>query len=186
MKVNASKEQVASILNDYKKGTHSDPETGDLMFGELPILFARAEIMSGIYQELENIVGESAGAVLKRMGRSYGEKFYDLISKEQADLLDDRETLYQFVCAETQAIGWGKISVDDDGKKVTISSTEGLASGRTISRNGNKNRPVDAYFLGYFEGFLNRMDNTTYSGEELECVAKGDGQCRMVFTRTRD
>ena len=185
MKVHASNEQVASILSEYKRETHTDPETGELLFGELPILFARAEIMSGIYQELENIVGESASAVLKRMGRSYGEKFHSLISQEQPGLLKDRELLYQFVCAETQAIGWGKISVEDDGRKVTISSKDGMASGRTIATRGSKKHSVDSYFLGYFEGFLNKLDNTSYSAEETECVAKGDSQCMMVFTKNR-
>ena len=183
MKVKASKEQVASILNEYKRETHTDPETGELLFGELPILFARAEIMSGIFQELESIVGESASAVLKRMGRSYGEKFYSLISEEQADLLEDKEMLYQFVCAETQAIGWGQISVDDNGNEITITSKDGLASGRTMTQKGGKPHSVDAYFVGYFEGFLSKLDGETYYGDEPECVAKGDKQCRMVFKK---
>ncbi len=183
MKVNATREQVASILNDYKSGTDIDPHTGELQFGELPIIFARAEIMSNIYQELEKLVGESASGVMKRLGRSYGEKFMDLITEEQSELLEDREVLYQFVCAETQAIGWGKISIEDDGKNVTITSKEGLASGRTASQKGTRHNPIDSYFVGYFEGFLSKMNDAQYSGEEEECVAMGHPQCRMVFRK---
>ncbi|MDO9537033.1 MAG: hypothetical protein Q7J68_01795 [Thermoplasmata archaeon] len=185
MKVTASKEQVASILNDYKSETHTDPETGELQFGGLPIIFARAEIMSSIYQELESLVGESASAVLKRMGRSYGEKFHALISEEQEELLKDRKTSLEFVCAETQAIGWGNIMIDDEDDKITISSKDGLASGRTMTNRG-KSHAVDSYFVGYFEGLLSKLDNIDYYGEESECVAKGDAQCKLVFTRKQN
>ncbi|MBA3046606.1 MAG: hypothetical protein KKH41_00700 [Candidatus Thermoplasmatota archaeon] len=183
MKVNATKEQVASILNDYKSNTEIDPKTGELLFGELPIILARAEIMSNIYQELEKLVGESASGVMKRLGKSYGEKFLDLITEEQEGLLDDRELLYQFVCAETQAIGWGCITIEDDGKQVVISSKDGLASGRTALPKGGRAHSMDSYFLGYFEGFLSKLDNESYFGEESECVGKGDGQCRMFFRK---
>jgi predicted hydrocarbon binding protein len=183
MKVKATNDQVASILKDYKTNTEIDPGTGELLFGDLPIIFARAEIMSNIYQELEKLVGESASGVMKRLGKSYGEKFLDLISEEQPDILTKRETLYQFVCAETQAIGWGKITIEDDGKSITISSKEGLASGRTASPKGERPHAMDSYFLGYFEGFLNKLDDTQYMGEESECVAKGDARCKMVFRK---
>lgn len=185
MKVKATELQVASILDDYKNGTHPDPRTGELLFGDLPIIFARAEMMANIYQELESLVGESAGAVLKRMGRRYGEKFHRLVTEERGDLLGNRELLLQFVCAETQAIGWGRITIEDDGKEVVITSRDGLASGRAIAGSSGRTAPVDSYFLGYFEGFLNTLDSTRYSSEEVECVAKGDKQCRMVFARDR-
>ena len=41
--------------------------------------------------------------------------------------------------------------------------------------------PVDSYFLGYFEGFFSKLNNTTYYGIETECVAKGDSCCKMEF-----
>lgn len=186
MKIEASKKQVAIMLDGYKNHIHIENESGELHFGDLPIILARAEIMSNIYQELEKIVGESASAVLKRMGKSYGEKFYDLISRDQANLLKDRNELYRYICAETQAIGWGKISMEDAGKVITISSRDGLVSGRNFLARGKISHPADPYFLGYFEGFLNKLDNSTYSGEEVECVAKGDKQCKMVFTKQSD
>ena len=182
MKVNATKDQVASILSDYKRNTEIDPDTGELLFGDLPIIFARAEIRSNIDQELEKLVGESASGVMKRLGKSYGEKFLDLITEEQEGLLKNREMLYRFVCAETQAIGWGRITIEDDGKNVIISSKDGLASGRTASGTGC--HAMDAYFLGDFEGLLSKLDSMPYDSEEPECVAKGDKQCRMVFRKT--
>lgn len=183
MKIEASGKQVSDILEGYKRNMHIEGKSGELQFGDLPIILARAEIMSNIYQELEKLVGESASAVMKRMGKSYGEKFYDLISKDQAGLLLDRNELYRYVCAETQAIGWGKISIEDAGKIITISSSEGLASGRSIHANGIISHSADPYFLGYFEGFLTTLDKALYLGEEVECVAKGDKQCKMVFTK---
>jgi predicted hydrocarbon binding protein len=42
---------------------------------------------------------------------------------------------------------------------------------------------VDSYFLGYFEGFLNALDNVQYHGEESLCKAKGDSECLLVFKK---
>ena len=183
MKAEASGEQVASILNDYKVNTKADLASGQLVFGSLPIIYARAEIMASIYQELFNLVGESASSVLKRMGKSYGEKFHDLIEQEDSELFEDREMLFKFVCAETQAIGWGRIAIEDDGRTVTITSPEGLAGGRILAQKGKQPQAVDSYFLGYFEGFLTKLDGTAYESEESKCVAKGDAHCIMTFRR---
>ncbi len=183
MKVEASGEQVASILNDYKVNTRADLATGQLIFGQLPIIYARAEIICNIYQELYNLVGESASAVLKRMGRTYGEKFHDLIEQEDSKLFEDREMLLQFVCAETQAIGWGRIAIEDDGRTVTIISPDGLVGGRIMAEKGKHPHAIDSYFLGYFEGFLTKLDGIRYDSEESLCVAKGDAKCMMVFRR---
>jgi predicted hydrocarbon binding protein len=183
MKIEASKKQVAIMLDGYKSNIHIEGESGELHFGDLPIILARAEIMSNIYQELEKLVGESASAVMKRLGKSYGEKFYDLISRDQAGLLNDRNELYRYVCAETQAIGWGKIAVEEEGKIITIFSRDGLVSGRNYHAKGKVPHSADPYFLGYFEGFLSKLDRAEYLGEEVECVAKGDKQCKMVFTK---
>jgi predicted hydrocarbon binding protein len=83
------------------------------------------------------------------------------------------------MCAETEAIGWGRISIEEFPGKIVLVSKNGLAAGRNYS--GKSPHPVDSYFLGYFEAFLGKLDNTTYYGVETECVAMGDSQCKMEF-----
>lgn len=180
MKIEASPEEVVGILNEYKTIIQPKASTGELVFEDIPVMFARAEIMSHIYSELEGIVGESTPGVLKKIGKGYGKMFYDLLSKGQhSDLLKDRSRIFHYLCAETEAIGWGRISIEEFPGKIIITSNEGMVAGRNYK--GQSQHPVDSYLLGYFEGFFNNLDNTTYYGVETECVAKGDERCRMEF-----
>ncbi len=177
MKIEASPEEVASILNQYKTSILPNTETGELVFANIPVMFTRAEFMSNIHSELEEIVGESATGVLKKIGKSYGEMFFELLSNYQAELLADKTKLYNYLCAEVEAIGWGRISIEELPNKIIIRSDEGMATGRNYKEHNQY--PVDSYFLGYFEGFFRKLNNTTYYGIESECVAKGDCCCKM-------
>lgn len=183
MKVKVEVDEVMDILELYKVNMRIKPETGELVFGELPIMLARAEIMANFLAELESLVGQSASSVLKRIGKTYGKKFYSLMKVGYSTMfLDDKAKIYKFFCAENQAIGWGEISVEEAGEEIIITSALGLASSRTFRHNNAKrDTPVDAYFLGYFEGFLTEMHEKKFFGEEVECIAKGDKQCKFVF-----
>ncbi len=179
MKIEASPEEVASLLNQYKTTIQPKPSTGELVYANIPVMFARAEFMSNIHSELEGIVGESATGVLKKIGKSYGEMFFELLNNYQAELLSDKEKIYNHICAETEAIGWGRISIEELPNKIIIIADNGMATGRNYKEQSQ--HPVDSYFLGYFEGFLGKLNNTTYYGIETECVAKGDSCCKMEF-----
>ena len=180
MKVEASPEEVASILNQYKTIIQSNTTTGELVFEDIPVIIARAEFMSNIYSELESLVGASASGVLKRIGKVYGEKFYELlINGPEGNTIGDRQKLFSHLCAETQAIGWGRITIEEFPGKIVVMSEKGLATGRNYE--GTSEQPVDSYFLGYFEGFLSKLDNISYHGIESECVAVGNDCCKLEF-----
>ncbi len=168
------------ILAEYKSNINSSHETGELRFQNIPVVFARAEFMNSIYSELEHLVGASASGVLKSIGRAYGIKFFNFVKANQPQLLDDRENLFRYICAETQAIGWGQISIEWQSDCIIVNSPKGLAAGR--NHEGKSQQPVDSYFLGYFEGLFNQMDDTEYHGTETECVAMGDSRCKMMFS----
>jgi predicted hydrocarbon binding protein len=184
IKVSASLEKVKKILEQYKARSRIDEVTGELLFGQLPVVWARAEFMSNIYTELESLVGESANSVLKRIGKGYGKKFYELLTSGDFGFsMQDKQEVYSYICAETQAIGWGRIEIWDTGDEIVITSKNGLAVGKCMKAHGEKSdAPVDGYFLGYFEGFFNEMHGKRYFCEEEECVAKGDAQCKFVYT----
>jgi predicted hydrocarbon binding protein len=138
--------------------------------------------MADLYLELESLVGASAAAVMKRIGKAYGEKFYDMLATGNTSLfIDDKEKLYKYICSETQAIGWGKIVIEDDGDTITLTSP-GFAAGRCAQLSGEvRDTAIDSYFFGYFEGFFSKVRGEKLAGEELECVSKGDDQCKLVF-----
>ena len=183
MKIEVSIDEVNNGLHLYQTNTRIDPDTAILMFGKLPVIWSRAEFMTNIYVELENLVGESAASVMKRFGKKYGKDFYKMLKDgDTALFINDKEKLYRYICAETQAIGWGQISIEEEGGGVIITS-KGFASGMTFARKGEKHgTPIDSYFVGYFEGFLSEMSGKKFTGEEVECVAMGDGQCKMIFS----
>ena len=182
MRVEVTHDEVNAVLNLYKMNTKIDEKTGSLQFGNLPVIWARAEIMADLFTELESLVGASASAVMKRIGKAYGEKFYDMLATGNTSLfIDDKEKLYKYICSETQAIGWGKIVIEDDDETITLSSP-GFAAGRCSQMTGEKrDTPIDSYFFGYFEGFFSRVKGAKLVGEEEECVSKGDAQCKLVF-----
>ena len=179
MKVEAPSEEVKEILNKYKSSIQLDDSTGQIFFEDIPVIFARAEFMSNIYSELEGLVGVSAGGVLRSIGRAYGFKFFDLLSNQEKELMGNRERLFSYLCAETQAIGWGDISIEEQDGKIIILSEKGLAPGH--NSKGKSQQAVDFYFLGYFEGFLSKLDGIEYHAAETQCVAKGDPVCKMEF-----
>ena len=186
MRIEVSFDEVNAVLNLYKMNTKIEEKTGALQFGNLPVIWARAEIMADLYTELESLVGASAAAVMKRIGKAYGEKFYDMLATGNTSLfIDDKEKLYKYICSETQAIGWGKIVIEDDGETITLTSP-GFAAGRCQKLVGIvRDTPIDSYFFGYFEGFFGKVKGEKLVGEEVECVSMGHEQCKLVFKTER-
>jgi predicted hydrocarbon binding protein len=186
MKVAATKEEVLEVLKAYKERVHVDFGTGQLMLNNLPIIWARAELQFNMYAEMENLIGEPAAAVIRRMAKPYGASFCKLL--HQGFIKDgktpSREELFRDVCAENQAIGWGQIEIDEKPGEITVTSKTGLMVGQEFeARKLKTDRGVDSYFLGYFEGFLSALDNHSYHGEEVQCKGKGDPECVMVFRK---
>ncbi len=186
MKVSATREDVLDVLKMYKERVRVDFDKGQLMLGELPIIWARAELQFNMYAEMENLIGEPAAAVIRRMAKPYGASFCKLL--HQGFLKDGRtptrEELFKDVCAENLAIGWGSIEIEENPGEISVRSKTGLPVGLEFaSRKMKTERGVDSYFLGYFEGFLTALDNAPYHGEESKCRAKGDSECLLVFKK---
>jgi len=182
MKVDATPDEVEAILRLYKNNTKIDTDSGTLQFGNLPVLWARADVFTNMFLELENLVGASASSVMKRIGEQYGKKFYNLLKSGNTSLLiNDTKKVYNYLCAETQAIGWGQIEIEEVEDEIILTSLGFAAARSYIIDNKKRETPVDSYFLGYFEGFFTEMHQKKYIGEEVECLAMGHDNCKMVF-----
>ena len=186
MKISATKEDAQRILESYKARIHVEFDNGQLRLNGLPILWARAELQYNIYRELENLIGDSAHSVIKRIAKPYGVSFCKLMeqgfvkSGEKAS----RNDMLKDLCAENLAIGWGRIELEDKEGELVVSSKTGFPVGQEYKARASKSkRAVDSYFLGYMEGFLSTLDSTSYVGEETECMGKGDPRCVMVFKK---
>ncbi|MFH0816825.1 MAG: hypothetical protein V1934_08455 [Methanobacteriota archaeon] len=186
MTVKASREDVLEVLKMYKERVHVDFDSGQLMLDSLPIIWARAELRFNMYAEMENLIGEPASAVIRRMAKPYGASFCKLLHQGflKAGRTPSRNELFKDVCAENLAIGWGGIEIDEKPGEITVTSKTGLPVGVEFAlRKVKSERSVDSYFLGYMEGFLSALDNSSYHGEETFCKAKGDAECVMVFKK---
>ena len=81
LKVEADKEEVEKIHRSYKDVISIDLDKGELLYKDLPIIFARAELLYNLSEEMKKIIGESAHGLMYRIGRPYGLTFYELVEK---------------------------------------------------------------------------------------------------------
>ncbi len=183
MRIEPSVEYVTSVLEKYKRSTSVDFSTGELKYDDVPIIWARAELLYHIYSELESLMSESALGVLKRIGKPYGINFYKMMKEQgQVERLQNHDNIYKYLVSETMAIGWGEMFMETVGDVITFTCEKGFPVGR-CHKNKGKASPwaIDSYFLGYLEGFLSEMHGRPYKGEETECVGKGDERCVIKF-----
>ncbi len=187
MWIEVTDDEIKEIHSAYREGTRIDFESGRLMLDSLPVIWTRASILYNMYIEMKKIVGEAVHALMHTIGKAYGINFYVLTINRLKDENNEvtREKILKYLCAETGAIGWGRISIEDLPGKVTIVAKKGCPVGHE-AREKKKllTEPVDAYFLGYFEGFISCLNNRDFSGQEVKCVGKGDEECLMVFKPT--
>lgn len=186
MKVVASREDVTRILESYKARTKVDFEKGQLRLNGLPILWSRAELQFNIFSELDKLIGEPADSVIRRIARPYGVSFCKLMQHGfiRKDASPSRMEMLRDLCAENMAIGWGLIEIEDKNGEIEIRSESGFPVGQEYhTRQLEAKRGVDAYFLGYMEGFFSTLDSTSYLGEETDCLGKGEPQCKIVLRK---
>jgi len=184
VRIEPSYEEVKQIYQEYMTTIRLDFENGALLYKDIPIILSRAALLYNIFTEMYNLLGESVIAIMHRIGKPYGESFYKIVSEsfKMAGIEGSIENHYRYICAETASIGWGRIAIEDDGNAVKIICKRGFPVGRLSVAEGKVSTyPMDAYFLGYFEGYLSLLHRKDMKGREVECVGKGDERCLMVF-----
>lgn len=186
MKIEPSEKDIENVYRIYLDQSKIDHETGQLKLGDLPIIWARAELLYDMYLELRKVVGESANPLMRKMGMPYGRNFYRTLGRAFMSTYGktDKEALLNFLAAENAVIGWGRISIERNENGWVIVCKKGFPISQTFrSKKMFSTVPVDSYFLGYFEGFVNEMEGQKFVGKETKCIALGDDHCRMVFER---
>jgi len=184
--IHATDDDIKRLHAYYKDHTSVNYKEGQLEVSGIPIIWARAELLFNLYTETENIVSDAAHALMQRIAFPHGEHFYNVVLDRFVGngSKPSNDSIIHYLCAETGAIGWGFISVEIRDDIVEIICPKGFTVGKEAARRGMTiKEPVDSYFLGYFEGFFSRLLEWDFRGEELECVAMGDPQCRIVLKR---
>ncbi len=186
MRIEPTEKDIENVYKIYLDQSRIDHGKGQLKLGDLPIIWARAELLYDMYIELKKVVGESANPLMKEMGRPYGRNFFRTLGKAflSAHGKTDEEALLNFLAAENAVIGWGRIAIEKEDERLVVICKKGFPIAQTFrSKKMFSSVPVDSYFLGYFEGFVTEMEGERYIGREAKCLALGDDYCKMVFER---
>jgi predicted hydrocarbon binding protein len=184
MRVEPTEKDIQNVHKIYLDQSKIDYAKGQLKLGDLPIIWARADLLYDMYIELKKIVGDSANPLMRKMGRPYGRNFFRTLGRAfvAAHGKTDEEALLNFLAAENAVIGWGRISVERSGDRWIVISPTGFPVAQSFrSKKMYSTVPVDSYFLGYFEGFVSELSDVVYVGKETKCLALGDDVCQMVF-----
>ncbi len=186
MRYEASKEEVEKMFHDYMGKMHLNEDTGEMIFDGIPAVIVRSSIFYRFFKGMYELMGASAYSVLSYIGKEHGRDFYDYLKREYEDMGKELtvEEIFRYTVNEMPAIGWGRITIEDNDNEIIIEAPNGFVVGRYYKNEGEKTDiPVDAYFLGYFTGLFSRARGTEYQGEEVECIAKGDSRCLMILKK---
>ncbi len=186
MKIEPTEKDIENVHKIYLDQSKIDHEKGQLKLGDLPIIWARADLLYDMYIELRKVVGESANPLMRKMGTPYGRNFFRTLGRAFLSTYGktDEEALLSFLAAENAVIGWGRISIDKEDGRWVVVCKKGFPVAQSFRlKKMFSTVPVDSYFLGYFEGFVTEMEGKKYVGRETKCIALGDDCCRMVFER---
>ena len=186
MRVEPTEKEIENVYRIYLDQSRIDHKKGQLKLGDLPIIWARADLLYDMYIELRKVVGESANPLMTEMGKPYGRNFFRTLGKAflSAHGKTDEEALLNFLAAENAVIGWGRIAIEREAGRMVVICKNGFPIAQTFrSKKMFSTVPVDSYFLGYFEGFVTELEGERYVGREAKCLALGDDQCRMIFEK---
>lgn len=184
MRVEPTEKDIKNVHKIYLDQSNIDYAKGQLKLGDLPIIWARADLLYDMYIELKKIVGDSANPLMQKMGKPYGRNFFRTLGRAfiAAHGKTDEEALLNFLAAENAVIGWGRISVERSGDRWIVISPTGFPVAQSFrTKKMFSTVPVDSYFLGYFEGFVSELSEVVYVGRETKCIALGDDYCQMIF-----
>jgi len=157
MKIEPTEKDIENVYRIYLDQSKFDFQKGQLKLGDLPIIWARAELLYDMYLELKKVVGESANPLMRKMGKPYGRNFFRTLGKAFISThgKTDEEGILSFLAAENAVIGWGRISIEKEGDNWVVTCKNGFPVAQTFrSKKMFSTVPVDSYFLGYLEGFV--------------------------------
>lgn len=186
MRIEPTEKDIQNVYRIYLDQSKIDFQKGQLKLGDLPIIWARAELLYDMYLELKKVVGESANPLMRKMGKPYGRNFFRTLAKAFITThgRTDEQGILSFLAAENAVIGWGRISIEKEGENWVVTCKNGFPVAQTFrSKRMFSTVPVDSYFLGYFEGFVSELEGEVFIGRETKCLALGDDHCKMVFER---
>jgi len=132
-----------------------------------------AESFNRLYEKF----GSGAGFILYEMGMAAGENKVKSMS-EKYDL--DKLTVLRVILAERAAKGWGIPRIERFNEEKTEVEIKVQELFECLPFKGKYKEAKSHFFRGYLAGILSRLFNKSISVIEVECVAKGDQNCKFI------
>ncbi|MEN9433997.1 MAG: hypothetical protein RLZZ422_1586 [Pseudomonadota bacterium] len=171
---------------DLKAMIRFERETGCIWLGQQRMILLHASAFGSMRSELIDSFGEKhAQGVLMRMGYAAGQSDAQLAKRIRADA----KVLDMFMVGPQLHAIEGVVSVEP--VKIDMDLAAGTFYGEFTWRNsfeasehlrlyGLTDHPVCWNLLGYASGYTSHFMGKSIYFKEVECVGKGDAQCRIV------
>ncbi len=154
-----------------------DATRGALLYKGVRYLLIRPETLDIFYKAAEEKIGAGAHDAMYRGGFTGGslsaQKYRDVFG------LDARQSV-EFMARMGAEIGWGKIEIarlDLDARVLEIT----VASSPFAAAHGQAAHGVCHLLRGVFAGLASGIFESEVESREVECLALGNPQCRIVI-----
>ncbi len=180
------KDKLFPPTNDLSEAIRFDNETGTIWLEQQRMLLTHASALGSMRKELIEALGKSyARDVLMRMGWASAQADAELARRIRAG----QDPMEVFSVGPQLHTIEGVVRVDP--VKVEIDIENGKFYGEFIWTNsfevdehvrqlGSSDEPVCWHLLGYASGYTSNFMGTPIFYKEVECVGKGDSQCRII------
>lgn len=145
--------------------------------GERSVLL-RVETWGDMSSRLFEAFGSGAGVILYEMGLKAGEnKAKNIFEKYGVDGL----SALQIILAERVAKGWGIPKIEEFNEEKLEAKITVQDLFECLPYRGKDKQPKSHFFRGYITGIFNNLFNKEVATEEVECIAKGDKNCKFMI-----
>jgi len=148
-----------------------------IMVSDERSMVMKVKTIADSFNRLYEKFGSGASFILYEMGMAAGENKVKRMS-EKYDL--DMLTVLRAILAERAAKGWGIPRIerfDEEKTEVTINVQELF---ECLPFRGKYKEAKSQFFRGYLTGVLSQLFNKAVSVMEVECIAKGDQNCKFI------
>ncbi|MHA1359933.1 MAG: V4R domain-containing protein [Candidatus Helarchaeota archaeon] len=122
----------------------------------------------------ENLLGDAANAILKKIGEDFGKKIFALAQEKYGA---DAKTAFLFVLQNLEKLGWGafwNVDINLEGKEISLEL-------HNTNEAYTSNTPSCYHVEGILRGIAKALLGKDIVVRELECTAKGDKVCKFII-----
>ncbi|MBE5727929.1 hypothetical protein IHE50_00740 [Candidatus Parvarchaeota archaeon] len=114
-----------------------------------------------------------------------GENLGDTISKDYKARFNDINKTIKFLSTITPLVGIGKTEINIEKDQIIIMISPSVLAETYVKLFGLAKTPQCHFARGILNRMLENILNEKLKVEEVECVSKGDNQCKFLMTEVK-